>query len=187
MKIMWIFLCILTLLLFACENAMSLYRGHYVHKSHTREEKNTYANLLKTLHKHTGALIKFLTTTHPEDPRTDKLVRWFRKSRPFNELEHHESHKAFGYNIDKGKYIAVCLHDQHNVPNPFNETFFVLLHELAHVATKEFAHNEYFWNTYRWLIRSASDAGLYRNVNYNKYPMNYCNHTLNQNPTFFSS
>lgn len=185
MKIV-VFIVLLIIFLTCGNSTMSQFRGHYVHRSHTQADKVTYANMLKTLREQTHALITHLRTTHPDDPRTDKLNRWLRESKPLHELEHRESHKAFGYNIDKGKYIAVCLHDKNNVPNTLNETFFVLLHELAHIATKDFAHDDFFWNTFRWLIRTASDAGLYNNVNYNKYPVKYCNHKLNQNPTFFS-
>jgi len=183
---MKIWLVLLGLLLMCMgTDSMSRYRGHYVHASHTQADKNMYTNRLKALREHTHALITHLNHMNPDDPRTTKLSQWLRNNRhPFHELEHHESRQVFGYNIDKGKYIAVCLHDQNNVLNSFNETFFVVLHELAHIATKEYEHNDSFWTTYRWLLRSASDAGLYHIVDYNKYPVKYCHHQLNETPFF---
>lgn len=162
------------------------FRGHNVGSTHTTEEKQQLADRLKALRAHTETLVEYLQRTYPTDPRTTRMTRWFRTFEHFHETEHHENHRSFGYNVNKGQYIAVCLHDARNRLNPFNETFFVLLHELAHVATEAYAHNAEFYDAYRWLIRGASDAGLYRNVDYSEHPVPYCHHRLDHNPAFFS-
>jgi hypothetical protein len=163
---------------------MISFQGHYINKSHTSNEKVSYANTLKALRAHTGKLVVYLQGEFPSDARTHKLSKWYQKEhKAFHEIEHYEN-RTFGYNIGKGKYIAVCLHDARNRPNSFNETFFVVLHELAHIATEEYAHNLLFWDTYRWLIHAASHAGLYENIDYGKDPRRHCNYQLNHNPFF---
>ena len=166
--------------------AMSVYKGHYMHKSHTLSEKKIIEKRLKKLRKDTQELIERLHKVSPENPITQRLSRWFGNWRgEFHEMEHRESPRAFGYNVEKGKYIAVCLHDARNRPNAYNEIFFVLLHELAHIATDNYAHDVLFWDAFRYLIRVASDAGLYKNTDYAKYPKTFCHNTLKSNPTFF--
>ena len=165
---------------------MTLYKGHYVHSSHTLHDKQLLETTLKELRKDTHKLIKRLKQDFPNDPITHRLSRWFSDWRgEFHELEHRESARAYGYNVNKGKYIAVCLHDEQGRPNAYNEVFFVLLHELAHVASDNYGHDVMFWNTFRRLIRVASDAGLYQNIDYAKSPKRFCHNTLDSNPTFF--
>jgi len=119
---------------------------------------------------------------NPTDPRTEKIKQnWSGK---LAEMEHEENRNAFAYNINKGQHIAVCLHDRKGNLNSFNETFFVIMHEIAHVATDRYTHDREFWETFRWLIRSAARAGLYNNIDYNKRPITFCEHQLDENPTF---
>ena len=183
---MKLILLIVLLLVLFIPKSMTKYNGHYVHKSHTLNEKKVHERTLKKLRKDTQELIERLQQDFPRDPSTKRLTRWFNGWRgEFHEMEHRDNPRAFGYNVEKGKYIAVCLHDAQNRPNAYNEVFFVLLHELAHIATEDYAHNAHFWATYRRLIRVASNAGLYRNVDYAKSPRRFCHNTLTSNPTFF--
>lgn len=183
---MKLFLLIVLLLLILYLPAMTVYKGHYLHKSHTLHEKRVLERTLKKLRKDTQELIERLQLDFPDDPSTTRLTRWFGQWRgEFHEMEHRESPRAFGYNVNKGKHIAVCLHDARNRPNAYNEVFFVLLHELAHVGTDNYAHDARFWGTFRRLIRVASDAGLYQNTDYARFPKKFCHNTLTSNPTFF--
>jgi hypothetical protein len=134
---------------------------------------------LRKLKTHTYKLVSVLD---PTDPRTEKIKHnWSGK---LGEMEHEENRRAFAYNLNKGRYIAVCLHDQKGNLNSFNETFFVVMHELAHVATERYAHDRDFWDTFRWLIRSAARAGLYNNIDYKERPVTFCEYKLDENPTF---
>jgi hypothetical protein len=134
---------------------------------------------LRKLKRHTYKLIHVLD---PSDPRTERIKQnWSGK---LGEMEHEENRRAFAYNLNKGQYIAVCLHDRKGNLNSFNETFFVVMHELAHVATERYAHDRAFWDTFRWLIRSAASAGLYNNIDYTKRPATFCEYRLDENPTF---
>jgi hypothetical protein len=134
---------------------------------------------LRKLKAHTHRLVRALD---PNDPRTKKIrTQWTGR---IEEMEHSENRRAFAYNINKGQKIAICVHNRHGVLNPFNETFFVLMHELAHVATDTYAHDRPFWDAFRWLIRTAIEAGLYHNVDYSKRPVAFCEHRLDENPTF---
>lgn len=134
---------------------------------------------LQQLRAHTDRLVRALD---PDDPRTQRIARqWTGR---IDEMEHSENRRAFAYNVNKGQRIAVCLHNRRGELNPFNETFFVVLHELAHVATDAYAHNREFWDAFRWLLRNATKAGLYRAVDYAQQPVAFCEHRLDTSPLF---
>ena len=58
------------------------------------------------------------------------------------------------------------------------------MHEMAHIMTELYEHNDEFWDSFRLLIRVASDNGLYVNVDYNQTPTAFCGDFIDHNPTF---
>ena len=89
----------------------------------------------------------------------------------------------FAYNVNKGESISICVKNKQEL-NKTNELMFVLLHELAHIMTSDYAHDEMFWNSFRYLIKESEDYGLYNNINYQNTPHEFCNMQLRHNPTF---
>lgn len=144
---------------------------------HTPAEQARVDGTLRKLKRRVAKLKRVLVAKYPTDVRTQRLVEnW---SGDIREMARHETKRAFAYSMNKGEYIAVCLHKRHN---DFNALFFVTMHELTHVMTKEYAHNAFFWDSFAWLIGVASDAGLYHNRDYEKHPQRFCNHTIDKNP-----
>lgn len=150
--------------------------------THTPREKADIERILHKLKQHVDKLKQVLIEKYPNDMRTKRFVkRW---TGDIREMPHNENTRAFAYNMNKGEHIAVCLHDRYNRFNEFNALFFVTMHELTHIMTKEYTHDDFFWDSFAWLIGVASEAGLYRNIDYEKRPQRYCNHMLNDNPFF---
>lgn len=61
-----------------------------------------------------------------------------------------------GTNVGKGGEIFICLDGYDN-----NDTFHVLLHELAHSGVTEYDHSNSYWNTYKELRELAIRNGYY--------------------------
>lgn len=97
--------------------------------------------------------IEHLSNNNPHDPRIKRLKRVIDDTK-FKALDREDD--DVGYSIDKGKIIAVCTED-----GPTNEAIFVLLHELAHVATEEWGHGDVFWSNFSFLIDAAEKFGWY--------------------------
>ena len=59
---------------------------------------------------------------------------------------------------------------------------FVALHELSHVMTKSIGHTEEFWDNFRFLLKEAINANLYKNHNFRKFPVKYCGTEITDSP-----
>jgi hypothetical protein len=92
--------------------------------------------------------------------------------------------KDVSFNINKGDHISLCLRDFNNPKNfhEFNDIMFVAIHELAHSCTKSYAHTDEFWYNFKFLLENAIEFGIYKFVNYNKYPVNYCSMAITYTP-----
>jgi hypothetical protein len=81
------------------------------------------------------------------------------------------------YSENKGDHIAVCLR------NPDENTLmFVTIHELAHVASATYGHDEAFWNTFRALLQIAIREGVYSYQNFKESHESYCGVTIDSTP-----
>jgi hypothetical protein len=88
---------------------------------------------------------------------------------------------------DKGEKIALCLrekitgknrlHDQHIIE-------YVNLHELAHIASEGWGHEDEFWSNFAFLLKEAMNAGIHNPRDYSKNPVNYCGLDVNYSPFY---
>lgn len=122
---------------------------------------------LYRLREHARRLIDVLESDYPNDEYVRKLKRRFTGS--IHELEHGHTN-VFGYNRNKGD-ISVCLHNKQNIPNKFNDIFFVLMHEMSHLMTDTYEHDQTFQEQFTRLIQVATKHGLYE---YTKKPSLFC-------------
>lgn len=85
------------------------------------------------------------------------------------------------YNENKGDAIALCMYKdgQHQ---DINTAMFVTLHELAHCMTKEYRHNEKFWNNFRFLIKESIHLGIYYYQDFANNSENYCGMKISSTP-----
>lgn len=100
------------------------------------------------------------------------------------------------YTIDKGAILAICLrekdprragqpdaHDIHDL-----ETLkFVVLHELTHIAIEDVDHPKIFWESFKFILQDAQEAGIIRGVDYSRTPTVYCGMDIDYNPLFDES
>ena len=50
---------------------------------------------------------------------------------------------------------------------------FVIIHELGHIASKSFGHNDEFNRNFKWLLDEAQNVG-YTAIDYSVNPVKYC-------------
>lgn len=135
------------------------------HENKNDEVKN--ANKLASIKEKINILIKSLS----KDSENRKLL----EEAPLI-LQERNNDKEIGYTINKGQSIGLCLRDNDNA------LFFIVLHELAHVITKEYGHTKEFWKNFEELIKKSIDLGIYNYKDYNSNPINYCDYEIKYTP-----
>lgn len=176
------FVCILILIRNAYYTGNLLVNGSfYINKKHIESDQQYITSNLDWLRNRASKLVRIMRREYPNDERVDRLV--FNWNNQIHELEHSKKN-VFAYNVNKGDQISICMHDENNTYNSLNEMFFVVMHEMAHIMTREYSHNDEFWSSHKLLVSTASKHGLFNNINYNKEPQQFCGHYITHNPTF---
>jgi hypothetical protein len=148
-----------------------------------REKLELAANLLATVTQKMKDMVKYMEKTHPNDPRTKRLVAGFNPKKVSETLPTSE---LTAYSENKGEKLAFCLNTtkEGNKLIDINTLTFVALHELTHIMTESIGHKQDFWQNFKFLLENAKAAGIYDPVDYKKSPKNYCGMTINDNPYF---
>lgn len=92
--------------------------------------------------------------------------------------------KYTSYSVNKGEKIVFCLRDKKDGEYLVKENImtFVAIHELGHLMTKSIGHEPEFWNSFKLLLKIAIDNGLYKNINFNSTPKDYCGIKITDTP-----
>ena len=82
------------------------------------------------------------------------------------------------YTVNKGEKIVFCMRTRDNKDEMYDDNliFYVALHELGHIASVTEGHNDEFHKNFRYLIKIASDYGLFKR---NGVQGDYCGVDLN--------
>ena len=93
-------------------------------------------------------------------------------------------HKYTSYSVNKGEKIVFCMRkkNQKETLESENIMMFVALHELSHVMTKSVGHTPEFWDNFRFLLKIAIKLKLYKNVDFNSDPQEYCGTKITDTP-----
>lgn len=138
------------------------------------------ADKIAKLEGFTTDLLEYLAARHPKDVRTrrllDNLADIKMEESPFED-------DTSSYTVNKGELIALCIRNKEDKDfHDWNTLLFVLIHELAHVASITTGHNQEFIRNFKWLLERANEAGLYQPVDYSKNPITYCGVRVTNNP-----
>ena len=139
------------------------------------------ANLLASLSKKKNILCDYVKDSqkYKNHPGIKRLLE--NRNVKFEELSYEYNSEA-AYSINKGERIGICLRDKDgNIQNE-NTMMFVLLHELAHIMSKHYAHDTEFWDNFALLIKASNECGIYKYVNYENNSTMYCGHEITHTP-----
>ena len=149
-----------------------------------RKELQKAVDLLARVTEKCKALVKYMGEKYPEQDNVKRLVQGFN---PTSISETLPTSTYTAYSENKGEKLAFCL----NVKKEDNDHLidestltFVALHELSHIATKSIGHKTEFWDTFKFLLENAKEAGLYEPVDYKKKPQEYCGMKVKDNPYY---
>ena len=114
-----------------------------------------------------------------EYPSSDVANLLYKRCKKFkiNECPNGEA----GYTINKGEIICVCC-EKDNVVNDIKDVMFVILHELAHVMSKEYGHGLEFQENFDHITKYAAKLELWEVVDYSKNNKDICGVLVTSGP-----
>lgn len=113
----------------------------------------------------------------PGDPRLANIRRRWNGT-----LSETTEDTDVAYSLDKGS-ISVCVRrPEDGQMDSENTAMFVLLHELAHIATDTYGHKAEFWANMRFLLELAEVTGSYTYEDFDSQTSSYCGKPLRDSP-----
>ena len=89
--------------------------------------------------------------------------------------ESNEDNGYTSYSVNKGEQLVFCLRSKYNNKlYDINLLMYVVLHEMAHIASPTYGHGEPFKTIFAFLTKIAIERGLYKKVDFNHIPVEYC-------------
>jgi len=83
------------------------------------------------------------------------------------------------YSVNKGEEVAFCLKSKKTGQlHDINLMTYVAIHEMAHIGCPETGHGELFKKIFKFLTETAIELKLYKKIDYNMAPVEYCGMTL---------
>lgn len=137
------------------------------------------ANFLATLKQKVDILTTYMKENKlPDVERANKLYYRWRKCK-FGETK--KSDKSVAYTKSKGEEMKICIRKNGHLED-LNTAIFVILHELAHIMSESWGHNDEFKENFSYIVHLASLIGIYTPQNFAKNPINYCGTEINTTP-----
>lgn len=154
------------------------------------DNRDEAADILATINDKNIHLIQYMTDKY-RDPSSRGYVlaqRLNRRYRPDRLQENNPPDKFnTSYTEDKGEVVALCLREKITGHDRLHDTSileFVDLHEMAHICSSGYGHDDEFWSNFQFLLIDANKAGLHKPQNYSQMPVNYCGLDVEYNPFF---
>jgi hypothetical protein len=154
-------------------------QNYEVRKVGDLSNRQTAANYLAVVNAKINKLVNYMNLHNLPDADTAKRLyhRWM----SIELKETNSAEKSAAYTLNKSTEIRLCIRNQNGFEDP-NTSMFVILHELAHVASISYNHTEEFKNNFSYITHLASSLGLYRPEDFERKPKMYCGTQINTSP-----
>jgi len=151
------------------------------------ENKREAANILAKLNLMYVKLIKHLKRNKMGTIWAENIIYLSDNYNPDVLQEHIPSDlNLTSYVSNKGEKIILCLRRVENRNEFYGENTikFVAIHELAHMMTHSYGHENDFWEAFEFLLGEAEKLGVIKIIDYSKFPEPYCGIMITSNPIF---
>jgi len=98
-------------------------------------------------------------------------------------VESTEDSAHTSYSVNKGEQIVFCLRSRKDKNNlhDINMMMYVVLHEISHVACPIYDnHGPLFRKIFAFITQSAIDYGIYKKIDFQNEPKEYCGLTISE-------
>ncbi len=137
------------------------YDGRSYRVRNTSRKQETALALARVNEKAVNFINRLVQEGDPE--HKGAVMRLKSRYRPDRLSEGRIDRRYSSYTINKGEEMVLCMRSRDEKDNLYDDNlvFYVVLHELAHVASVTEDHREEFHVNFRYLLRKASEWGLF--------------------------
>ena len=140
------------------------------------------ADMIAEIKRRLQLLIKYCIQNHPNNKDVQILKQRFNQN---NIQETDLSDSGTSYSIDKGKEIHLCIRNKEDAKiHRINLLMFVTIHELSHLMSTSYGHNNEFGDNFVFLLKQATKIGIYQPVDYSKNNVNFCGMDVTDSPLY---
>jgi len=143
------------------------------------------ANLIAQIREKSNLIVSHLSKIYPNEKRTQYLVKNYNDN-AFKEGIDYPGSNMTSYSINKGEEIVLCLRQRNKNNNDelvdLNTMMFVVLHELAHLASYSIGHTDEFWKNFKWILEESINIGIYIKQDFDNKPIEYCGMSITSTP-----
>lgn len=139
--------------------------------------------VMTRVHLKTKKFIDYLVKKYPNNENIKLLNQRYNPNK-IEEVCPRNGDNNTSYVVNKGSEIGYCIRER-DTPDKFvdqNVLFYVIIHELSHLASKSYGHGPEFRKNFILLLDEARKAGIYNEIDYSKTPHKYCGITINEMP-----
>ena len=145
-------------------------------------DKENAAEMLAEIKRRLQKLIQYCVENYPNNANVMLMKNRFN---PQNVQETDINESGTSYTIDKGKELHLCLRNKEDAElHQINILMFVAIHELAHIKSVSYGHNEEFGKHFEFLLNQAAKIGVYQPVDYSSNPVKFCGMDVTSNPIY---
>lgn len=168
------------------EGFLELIESNINNKKYGVQEKlsnyNQVPDKLAEIEEFINSMLLYLKNKYPNKDNVKRLVN------RLNDIKIEESEFKKGissFTVNKGELISVCVRNKDKIDEFHDNQLlqFVILHELAHISSSSYGHNNEFNENFKWLLKEAKNIG-YIPINYSKNPVTYCGVDVTNNPIY---
>jgi predicted metal-dependent hydrolase len=146
-------------------------------------DKKKACNILSTVKKNIKLLKTYLYKNKEKYPDYIPYIeQLYHRSEKVIISESNHNSKYTSYTVDKGEEMVLCLRSKKNHKlHELNLIMYVVIHEMAHIACPELDHTPLFKKIFIFLLERAVELGIYKYINYEINPHEYCGITVYEN------
>ena len=132
-----------------------------------KERKKIFKELINDINK----IIKWCLNNNYPSKKQAQLLQY-----NWNKVLIHETNYTdhVAYVVDKNQKLYLCASTPHGSDENRNTMRYVVFHELAHMMSESYGHNDEFGQNFLAILRVGVNLGIYIPVNYTNNPVNYC-------------
>lgn len=142
-------------------------------------DRQEAADRLAAINNTIKKFIRRLKYDYPDNEAVQRLVKRYNPDNIYEGTPLNGKNET-SFSVDKGKELTICLRDKRN-PSEFHDknlVLYVIVHELAHIASKSYGHNAEFNKNFKWLLKEAIRYKIYKFEDYFIQPRQYCGMTI---------